>query len=667
MPSNDIESLLFNGGEFKWTGEAPIGTGAVVTFSFPTNPPDYLDAVDRSNFEAMNATHRKHVRTALDEWEKAGGITFVEVPDDVGGDIRFQLYDMSGLTTGFGQDLAGFAYFPPNRSLDEDDIDGDVFMNSNFYSSGSSMAPGRDGYSVLLHEIGHAIGFKHPFEGTPTIDPSRDNSEFTVMSYDRSHDDTTLGSVDKAALKYLYGTKSYEARWSESYEAVVTNATNGGDLIYGWRNNDFVRAEDGNDTIYTGDGNDRIFDGKGNDTVYAGGSGDDYVRVGGGADKFYADGRNDFIDYIDSPNGIRIDLEANFADGSWAANDIIRGFDGIGGSREGDDVIYGTLDVNLIKTYGGDDRVDGRGGGDRIYLGDGDDFVRAYGEEGQTARFSDDRFYGGTGYDYISYVSSFEGVHINLARDTAAGGEAEDDVIRSFEGVSGSATGDDVIFGSSGRNVIKTYGGNDKVYGGAGADRIELGSGNDYVLAGGGQETFAGSSGEDMISYIKSSGGVRIDLRDNEASRSWASNDTISGFESASGSNAGKDVLLGTDSANILKGNGGSDSLFGRGGNDSLYGGTGQDFFDPGAGNDIVVGGPNGDTFHFDKGEDRDRIVDFQNNIDTLEFDGFKSGFDPLAFASQVGNDVHFNLGEGDRVIVDDITILQLVNDVDVV
>lgn len=667
MLSNDIASLLFNNGQYKWAADAPFGTAVVVTYSFPSDPPDYYNFVERLNFDAMNNTHKTHVRTALEEWERSAGITFVEVPDDVGGDIRFQLYDMTGLSTSDGQDLAGYAFFPDDISMAPDSISGDVFLNSVFYSSGSSLAPGQGGYSVLIHEIGHAIGFKHPFEDDPTIDPAKDNSDFTVMSYNRPASVTSLGTVDIAALRYLYGRDSYEGRWSDTYQAVVTNATSDDDIIYGWRNNDFVRAEAGDDTIYTGDGDDRIFDGTGSDVVYAGGSGDDYIRVGGGRDRFYADQNGDYIDYIDSPDGVRLDLQANAASGSWAENDTIFGFDGAGGSRTGDDLIYGTVDVNIIRTNGGDDTVVGRGGGDEIYLGDGDDFVRAHGLEGSTSRFSADSFFGGSGFDYISYYSSHEGVKVNLDRNTTIGGEASDDTIRSFEGVSGSANGDDLITGTSGRNIIRTYGGDDSVYGGAGSDLVQLGAGDDYVLAGGGRETFEGGSGSDFISYFKSTNGVRIDLRDDEISRSWGENDSIGSFENASGSNTGDDVMLGTNGGNTMNGNGGSDSLYGRDGSDRLFGGRGSDFFDAGNGSDRLYGGSGADVFHFDKGEDNDRIYDFQNNADTLEFDGFTSGFDPFEFADQDGDDVVFNLGSGDRVTVENITIAQLMNDVDIV
>lgn len=657
-PSNDIQSILAEGGDLKWAAAAPIGTAAVVTYSFPTSALDYFDFFETSGFDSMSGGQKEHVRAALDVWAQEAGITFVEVPESVGGDIRFSMLDMTGFTASDGSQAAGYAYYPTSQAFPEEDISGDVFMNSNFYGSASSMAPGRAGFNVLLHEIGHAIGFKHPFEEGVTIDEDKDNGDYTIMSYNTFADQRTLGSVDKAALKYLYGTKSYEARWSDSYESVVTNATSDDDLIYGWRHNDFVRAENGDDTIFAGGGDDRIYSGKGDDTVY-GGDGDDYVRAGGGREAFYGGSRTDYIDYIDSSHGVRLNLETNEASGSWAANDTINGFDGAGGSRTGDDVIYGTGDNNLIKTHGGDDVVVAGDGEDVVRTGDGDDLIRA--------GTGDDAFYGGAGVDTLSYYSDSTGVDVSLISGKGRGGEAKGDTYSSIENVSGSATGGDRISGSDKANLIKTYGGNDTVYSGRGNDEIHLGSGDDIVVAGGGRESFFGGSGDDLISYSRSSGGVRIDLRDDDVSRSWGANDSIKSFENATGSDGGDDVLLGTDDGNTLKGKGGDDRLYGRDGNDYLFGGDGADFFDGGNGADRLQGGAGADVFHFDKGEDNDRIYDFQNNVDTLQFDRFEDGFDPFAFATQVGDDVVFNLGGGDRVTVEDITLGQLSNDVEVV
>ena len=46
-------------------------------------------------------------------------------------------------------------------------------------------------YMTFVHEIGHALGLKHPFDASPTnktlLDPSLDDVHFTVMSYNSNY------------------------------------------------------------------------------------------------------------------------------------------------------------------------------------------------------------------------------------------------------------------------------------------------------------------------------------------------------------------------------------------------------------------------------------------------------------------------------------------------
>ncbi|ANT63817.1 hypothetical protein AYJ57_25420 (plasmid) [Salipiger sp. CCB-MM3] len=90
---------------------------------------------------------------------------------------------------------------------------------------------------------------------------------------------------------------------------------------------------------------------------------------------------------------------------------------------------------------------------------------------------------------------------------------------------------------------------------------------------------------------------------------------------------SGSDVLLGFSGRDVLKGGGagdelsggkGNDKLSGGAGRDSLWGGRGADVLNGGQGNDILEGNAGQDTFVFGDGHGRDRIVDFQDDIDTV-------------------------------------------------
>lgn len=282
---------------------------------------------------------------------------------------------------------------------------------------------------------------------------------------------------------------------------------------------------------------------------------------------------------------------------------------------------------------------------------------------------------------------------------------AGDDV---YDGVGGNITstsriymgrGDDTVIGGEGRERIYGDDGNDDIEGGADKDRIydgedddivDAGDGNDYVRVGGGEDTYFGGEGKDYISYYDSSNGVRLDLEANTAAWSWASNDSIDGFESASGSRTGDDRIFGTSTANTIKTYGGEDSLYGRDGGDRLYGGDdndklyggrgadklygddGEDFLDGGTGEELdqLWGGADADVFHFDRGEGNDVVKDFQNNIDSIEFDNFgylSNATDALSYATQDGSDVEFDFGADGTLVVENTTLAQLGNDIDIV
>ncbi|MEJ6398175.1 calcium-binding protein [Yoonia sp. 208BN28-4] len=249
---------------------------------------------------------------------------------------------------------------------------------------------------------------------------------------------------------------------------------------------------------------------------------------------------------------------------------------------------------------------------------------------------------------------------------------AGDDVYFGEDGIltDGSAIylgdGDDALFGGSGR---------ERVYDGGGDDDIETGAGNDSIRAGGGQNNYDGGEGQDYLSYYSFNSFVRLDLKFETTTGGGtfnaASNDTFTNIEHAGGTNGGGDTLIGSDGRNALFGFGGDDKLYGRSGDDKLDGGAGSDYFDGGAGTDRLFGGADADTFHFDRGEGDDLVMDFENNIDLIQFDNFSGAATNAAFlaeyATNKGNDVVFDFGSDGSLTVFNTTTGQLLNDMELV
>ena len=118
-----------------------------------------------------------------------------------------------------------YAYYPgPGVFSDFEQYEtegGDVFLNfSAEIISSSSFRPGSDGFVTVIHETGHALGLKHPFDsspGRPTLDQLdqslvRDLDWFTIMSYTDQYeqelerwDPATPMVLDVLALQFLYG------------------------------------------------------------------------------------------------------------------------------------------------------------------------------------------------------------------------------------------------------------------------------------------------------------------------------------------------------------------------------------------------------------------------------------------------------------------------------
>ena len=342
-PITDVDPSATGAGRYlvrgqKWGGE--LGLGVTLDFSFPAGEVSfatpygiYSDAGEWRGVQSLGQGEQSAARSALQAWSAVSGLCFNEVADNAqtAGEIRF-----ASTTIDSGQEYA-HAYFP-----NTDASAGDVWLSAYNWNLGhnASIARGSDDYQTLLHEIGHAVGLKHSFEGAYAMPAAHDNYFFTLMSYSARHagDDgwasfypTTPMYDDLVAIQALYGRNmdhnsgdtAYVFNDGTRYFETIDDAGGHDRIVYTGRLNSTIDLNCGRfstlsapisfhnssdtratvaigpstviedatggrarDTIFGNSADNRLIGGAGDDALY-GGAGHDILIGGAGHDTFY--------------------------------------------------------------------------------------------------------------------------------------------------------------------------------------------------------------------------------------------------------------------------------------------------------------------------------------------------------------------------------------------
>ncbi len=159
-----------------------------------------------------------YFKGALQTWANVANLQFSQVPDTstIIGDIRAAYTYQNE----HANDQA-WAYLPAEAASA-----GDIWFNVIGSSAVDYWTPGGRSYFAVLHELGHVLGLKHPFEAPTTLPASLDSESYTIMSYAAapgedstrfSFNPTTPMLLDIAAIQHLYGANLGFHSGSDNY------------------------------------------------------------------------------------------------------------------------------------------------------------------------------------------------------------------------------------------------------------------------------------------------------------------------------------------------------------------------------------------------------------------------------------------------------------------
>ena len=339
LPTEETFGVSYIFGEMTWSED-------VITYSFDATAPESYEGVDfdgstdlAERYLPLTEEEQNAVRSVLKGVEHFTALQFVEVPED--GMIRTSISDMSTY-------MVGYAYFPDEAW----DLGGDLFLSEYYFRESESehldLIPGGEGYGTIVHELGHALGLEHTFEGV-VMPALYDDVFHSVMSYTQpdyayvDEDGDTVYEVlepqlyelyDIAALQVMYGvnteyrtgddiyTVTYESHdvvtiWDAGgHDTIDLSMTEGNSSIdmhegtinsadmkdtepfytgeqnlsiaYGVVIEDLLTGS-GDDTVIDNEVDNFIFTGTGNDVIYLGSGGIDTVDGGEDIDIIYLD------------------------------------------------------------------------------------------------------------------------------------------------------------------------------------------------------------------------------------------------------------------------------------------------------------------------------------------------------------------------------------------
>ncbi len=612
---------LVQGGRWELAGPREI------TYSFSIET-DFIDPETGVGFE-WTPELKAGARAAMASWSAVANVTFREV--DPADDIDASLADLAMAPTGnLLYPVLAFGFFPDPVAADvilaalggsraeSPRIEGDIYFDS-FNPVFSYLGPGGSGRAAFIHEVGHAIGLKHPHDdglnGRPTFDElgiaGQDSTRYTVMSYNdpagvtiASGNPATPMLDDILAIQRIYGANmassgnntysltadgAMRAIWDAGGIDTLSFAAIAAPLDIRLEEGEFIQISPStvaaiayNVTIehaVGGSGADTIV-GNAADNRLDGGPGGDRLDGAAGADTLVGGAGDDWYLLRDAE-----DVVQEFGGGFDRATVYFTSLAPIAmaGGLDRMDLDEAAADAGVLGNALGN-RILGNSFANRLQGGGGNDTLTAAPEDTLEGGPGDDLYDAGTPpFEALLVELPGEGTDTILVRGSFVLPDNFENATLDFAGEA-DLTGNgaaNVLAGNVAQNVLDGRGGTDTLVGGAGNDTY-LADGGDVIVE-------AAGKGTDTAILAASAFPLAANVENAQLAHG-AGNLALIG-------NALANEVLGNNRRNYVDGGAGNDTVEGGAGYDTLLGGAGNDYLDGGRGVDVMEGGAGNDTY----------------------------------------------------------------------